>query len=97
VFPVVVPAQPSDDAPLERLPTSAEAGGHYPVIDGAISTTPFVRATFARACLVAGTAVVAERSVKAPNGARISVQSVCRVATLPSTPFEAPRSPRPPR
>jgi hypothetical protein len=38
-----------------------------------------VRATFPRAWLVAGTAIVAERSVKASDGARVSVQSVCRI------------------
>jgi hypothetical protein len=69
----------SGSAPLQRLPVSFNAALEHPVIDNAQSADGFVRAVFPRDWVIAGTTILGERMVLAPNGTRVTSQTRCAI------------------
>jgi hypothetical protein len=51
----------------------------HPAVDGLPNNDLFVRAVFARDWVVAGTTIVGERMVVAPDGRRVSSQTQCTI------------------
>ena len=76
---VVLLSAASDGTPHERRPSKVEAFLEYPVINGQPSLAPFVRVTFPRAWLVAGTAILGERSVALSARDKVTSQTTCRI------------------
>lgn len=65
-----------------KLPDTIEAVVRHLEIEGVDTTPGFVRATFQRAFLTAGAAIVGERSRMASDGHRISTQTRCEIRAI---------------
>jgi hypothetical protein len=76
---VVLLATTSDGTPHERRASKIEALLEYPVINGQPSPVPFVRVSFPRAWLVAGTTILGERTVSLSARDRVTSQTTCRI------------------
>src|SRR5262245_24454649 len=74
----------------QRPAVSIAAGVQHPVIDGVPTAEDFVRASFPRTWVVAGTTLVAERRLSLPDGSRASAQSTCRITEADSSHWREP-------
>jgi hypothetical protein len=77
---VILLSPTNDLTQRERRPTKVEALLEYPVINGQPSLVPFVRVSFPRAWLVAGTTILGERSVTLSARDRVTSQTTCRIS-----------------
>ncbi|HET9777293.1 MAG TPA: hypothetical protein VFP77_12040 [Gemmatimonadaceae bacterium] len=71
---------PSVAGAATKRPERIEAAVRHLDVDGIDATLGFIRATFPRAWLTAGTVIVGERSRVAPDGHRISTQTRCAIS-----------------
>lgn len=70
---------PSAAGTAPKLPSTIDAAVRHLDLEGVDAALGFVRATFPKAWLTAGTAIVGERSRVALDGHRVSTQTRCAV------------------
>jgi hypothetical protein len=77
---VVLLSARQDSTPRELRPLKVEGLLEYPVINGQPSPVPFIRVSFPRAWLVAGTTILGERTVSLSARDRVTSQTTCRIS-----------------
>ena len=76
---VVLLSPGARSTPQERAPSKFDATLEHILIEGAPSADEFVFTVFPVEWIVAGTTIVGERVVVAPNGTRVVAQTRCQI------------------